>query len=247
MTIAVIDSGVHSSTPTAGGVNLTGAGARDDASDEHGHGTAVASTILRHAAGARIVPIRVMDRDGVLASPELLDAAFEWVLDRRKALGISIVCAAFGDMSHCRSDEEFRGSRLQTAVAALREAGVATVAAAGNWHNVYRAFREQGMAWPAILREAVSVGELAGDRLSANTLRLHRSWGSGCATTVFAAPGPPGKTSGAAAVVAGRVAALRGAHPVASVDELIGLLLASGRTVEDGGLEWPALDYLRTM
>jgi subtilisin family serine protease len=246
MTIAVIDSGVHSSTPTAGGVNLTGAGARGDAADEHGHGTAVASTILRHAPGARIIPIRVTDGDGVLVSPELLDEAFDWVLDRWDGLGIGVISAAFGDMSHCRSDQEWRGSRLQVAIATLRTLGVATVASAGNWHKLYRSSQPQGMAWPAILRETVSVGELAGGRLSSNTQRLHRSWGTGCATTVFAEAEPPGNTSGAAAVVTGQLAELRRATPSASVDELVGRLLAAGRTVEEDGLEWPALPYLRT-
>jgi len=102
----------------------------------------------------------------------------------------------------------------------------------------FRLAQPQGMAWPAILREVISVGALDGTGLHFLSQRLHESHGSGCRTTLFATPAPPGDTSGAAARIAGRLAALGG-----DVDRL----LTETTPVRDDadGLVWPSIIFCR--
>lgn len=198
------------------------------------HGTAVATTILAECPDAKLVVVRVLDDRGWLRSPDGVEAAFAWIAGQRPT-GPAVVCTAFGDMFHHRSDAEFRGSPVARDIADLKARGIPTVAAAGNMYPRFRQAQPQGMAWPAILREVISVGALDEDGAPHFlSQRLHESHGSGCHTTLFATPAPPGDTSGAAARVAGRLAALW-----ADVERL----LAPARPVRDGetGLAWPGL------
>jgi subtilisin family serine protease len=245
--VAVIDSGVDPCAIGSGrllaGVNLSGEGEPHETRDESGHGTAVAATILEVATAARIVPVRLMDDRGGLGDREHVTRAFEWVEQWREALGIAIVCAAFADRGQYENDERFRETALARIIAGLRRAGVPTVAPSGNWKPEHPG---HGMAWPAILREVVSAGALErgpdGLRLTRTTQRLHLRDDTGCRTTVFAEPGPPGETSGAAAVVAGRLAVLRARSPAAPVDELVQAMLAEIAVAsEHGSLLWPTL------
>jgi hypothetical protein len=195
---------------------------------------------------ARLLPIRLLDRRGVLRDPERIDAAFDWIVERADDLQIDLVCAAFADVSVHVCDDRFRGSPLQQHVVALRNRGIPTVCAAGNGFGDPRAQVDQGMGWPAILRDVVSVGAVQrrpeGFRLSPRTRRLHPEQGTGCFTTVFTEPDEPGGTSGAAAVVAGRLAALRANNRGATVDELVQRLLRDGTMGHDeDGLAWPVI------
>jgi subtilisin family serine protease len=248
--VAVIDTGLSPELLDDGvvlpGVNLSDEGDPDDTSDPRHHGDLVGATILHIAPRTRLVPIKLMDARGMLRPPSRLESAFDWVVEHRAALGIGIVCAAFADSSHAQSDEAHRNSRLRRQIAALRRVGVATVAAAGNWYPEHRARQSQGMAWPAILREVVSVGAVErrpdGPWLSRTTQRLHAVQGTGCFTTVFAEPGEPGETSGAAATIVGYLAALRPACADPTVDEMVRTLLRHRRTARDeSGLAWPAV------
>lgn len=249
--VVVIDTGIDPHLLDAAvvlpGVNLSGDGDPDDSTDSHGHGTRVATTILCLAPSTRLVPVRLLNLRGALQPTNTLELAFDWVLRHRSSLGIDIVCAAFADSSHAVSDDRPRNGRLRRQVAELRDRGVATVAAAGNWYPEHRARTPQGMAWPAICREVISVGaverRLDGLWLTRTTQRLHRSLGSGCATTVFAVPGEPGETSGAAATIAGCLARLRPSYPAATVDQMIHTLLARQVPAHDdeSGLIWPAV------
>ncbi|MFC0334686.1 S8 family serine peptidase [Paenibacillus sepulcri] len=250
--VAVIDSGIdpdrlQHGTAMLPGVNLSGDGDGGDTRDYAGHGTAVAATIARIAPGSRLLPVKLMNRRGVLRDTAMIESALAWIIEHREELGIGVVCAAFADSSHRTSDEPLRGSTLQRQVAALREAGIPTVTAAGNWYPEHRGRSLHGMAWPAILRETVSAGALdngeEGVRLANTSQRLHQSLHTGCSTTLFTWPGDPGETSGAAAVVSGCFAALRQADPDASVDALVGRLLRFGREAADeNGLLWPVID-----
>jgi hypothetical protein len=49
---------------------------------------AVAETILGIATGVRVVPVRVMNRFGLEEASEILERAFEWVVENRKRLGL---------------------------------------------------------------------------------------------------------------------------------------------------------------
>jgi hypothetical protein len=243
--VAVIDTGV---TGVSGGVNVTGIGGPDDTSDRCGHGTAVAGAVRDAAGGVCIVPVKAIGDDGVLATPRHLDAAFAWVLDHHERLAIAVVCAAIGDATHATADGLYRDGLVCRAVAALRAAGVPTVAAAGNRQREQEYYGgPYGCSWPAVLRETVSVGAAqqgadGGFEPHPRSQRLHPSVGTGCATTVFAVPGVPGGTSGAAAVVAGMLAAVRRERPADSVDELLaGLLRGAGEVRDAAGLAWPVV------
>jgi subtilisin family serine protease len=241
--VAIIDTGLDPARIDPGrlvpGVNLSLDG--DDTHDPHGHGTAIAATVLANS-NALVLPVKLIGNRGYLRADSQLEVAFEWIVDRASEL--AVVCASFADASHATDDDLHRDSVLRRHILALREAGVPVVAPAGNAYALNRLRNPQGMAWPAILREVVSVGALGldGATLSHHTQRVHDSLGTGCRTTLFAAPGAPGGTSGAAAVVAGRLADLRAAHPSASVAELVGRLLEGTRTVrDDNDLDWPVL------
>lgn len=228
-TVCLIDTGLpagaFASGVVAGGINLSGTGdPADIVSPVSRHGGDMAATILAHCPAARLVVLRVLDENGWLLDRQRLDMAFGWVVAQRAELGISVVCAALADDSHQADDGPYAGTPLQSAIAALRKAGVPTVAPAGNLYPRFCLAQPGGMAWPAILRDVVSVAALdpvTPSRLHPYSQRLPASTGSPCATTLHELPGAPGQTSGAAAVVAGRLAALRQAFPAASVDELL--------------------------
>jgi hypothetical protein len=248
--IAITDTGVAAERLPGGtivnGVNLSGDGPPDDTTDENGHGTSIAASILRVAPWAPIVPVKLICKYGYLRAPEQLEAAFEWVAAHRARFAIGVVCAPFADGSHLTSDESFRGSQLQQQLAALRRDGVPTVAPAGNRYRAHRLWSDQGMAWPAILREVISVGAarraIDGLRLTEMTQRLHASVGGACGTTVFVEPDQPGDTSGATAVVAAHLLRLRAADPSVTVEDLVERLLGERCRASDGSAcSWPAL------
>ena len=157
------------------------------------------------------------------------------------------MCAAFADHTHRRDDLEHRGSPLQQAISKLRGAGVLTVAPAGNAYEVNSGRNPQGMAWPAILREVVSVGALERREdafaLTSRTQRLQHQPETGCGTTVFVEPGPPGDTSGAAGTLAGWLAREKRRLPRPTMENVLVNLCQAQRGVADPGtgLVWPAL------
>lgn len=247
--VAVVDTGLVPGFAAAlPGVNVTGSGRADDTGDRRGHGTAVAATVCAADPHLDVVPVRAMGDDGVLPDPAALEAALRWVTERREELGIAVVCLAVADATQRTSDAGLRDSALARLVAALWRDGVPTVVPAGNRRLELRLRHgDQGLAWPAVLREVVSVGaaEIAADgtlRPGARSQRLHASRGTGCATTLFAVPGEPAGTSGAAAAVAGALAALRRRRPADTAAGLLAALVADHRLVrDDDGRTWPCL------
>jgi Subtilase family len=246
--VAVIDSGIATDDIDGAfrtGINLSGEGSPEDTRDDCGHGTKVASTLRRLAPRSPLVPIKVTDRRGVLPHRDNLTAAFAWIAEHRQANGIAVICAAVGDQSNLTGDDGFRGSALQLQIAALRAAGVLTVAPAGNWRRLHGAGR-QGMVWPAILREIVSVGAVRrtpdGLRLTDGGQRLQAGLHHACATTVFTIDGPPGETSGATAAIAGCLARLAGAGGTPAARGALSALLRLRREArDDDGATWPAV------
>lgn len=243
--IAVVDSGVAAGLAVGSGINLSGDGDAADTADPCGHGTAVASTILDIAPGTALVSVKVTDRRGVLRDRDRLADAFAWIAEQRARQAIGIVCVALGDQSCLASDAAFRGSPLQQRIAALRAAGVLTLAPAGNWRRLNGEHRE-GMVWPAIVREVVSVGAVertpAGLRVSATSQRLRMSGETACGTTLFSAAAPPGETSGATAALAGclaRLAQVRPGPAAGILADMVPQLMQPAR--DDDGGDWPAL------
>jgi hypothetical protein len=250
MTVAIIDTGIlpeHLGTSVIlPGVNLSGEGDVDDTTDSGMHGTAVAKTILSIAPQTQLLPIKLMNRRGSLRNRAKVEEAFDWVLEHHESLGIKIVCAAFADFSNATSDSEHRGSRFQQQIAALREINVATVAPAGNWHQEFCRKSQQGMAWPAIIREVISVGEVERREdslcLSHRTQRLHMRLGTGCQTTVFTTSGQLGNTSGAAASIVGKMANSIQTSCWTSQEKIISDLLENQQMISDrNGFSWASV------
>jgi hypothetical protein len=240
--VAVLDTGIaRDQLPGADilpGLDLTGEGSPDCDDSAELHGTRVARTILSEAPMAALVPVRLVTRCGLIRGRELVEEAVDWVLAERERLRIGVVCLSFADDTNEPSDELHRASRLPSLIGALRRAGIPTVCAAGNWRLHRSNPADQGMAWPAVIRETVSVGALAVGAdgtigLSRVSQRLHPGAGTGCSTTMFALPGEPGESSGATAVAAGRLADLRRTAPDTTVAALIATLLSRGGPVRD--------------
>lgn len=223
-TVAVLDTGLRTTHAdfagrVAGQRNFTADNGGDvnDASDGQGHGTNVAGIIcagevhIGMAPGARIVPLKVLTNSGGGSFQSVADA-LQWVLDNRAALGISALCMSLGDSGNYQSDAQFGNDAIGNRVKQLTELGVVCCIAAGN--EYYTHGSAQGMGYPAIFRQALSVGAVydadvgtisyqsgaeafktAADRITPFSQRLHEKVGSDCATDIFA-PGAPMTSSG---------------------------------------------------
>jgi subtilisin family serine protease len=82
--------------------------------------------------------------------------ALDWVLQNHTTYNISAVCMSLGDGGNYVKDSPFLDDPLKHKIAALRQARVAVVVAAGN--DYYNHNSQQGMGYPAIIRQTVSVG-----------------------------------------------------------------------------------------
>jgi subtilisin family serine protease len=221
---AVLDTGLNTGhVDFAGRVlaqrNFTGdnGGDSDDATDGQGHGTNVGGIVCANrdhrgvAPGAGIVPLKVLSNSGS-GSFSAVDDALQWVLDNREAHTITACCLSLGDGSNRTVDDDLELDPIRNRIRELREVGVATVIASGN--DFFTHDSEQGMAYPAILRECISVGAVydnfeggfryasgaeafssAPDRITPFSQRLHRDAGADCCTDILA-PGAPVTSSG---------------------------------------------------
>jgi subtilisin family serine protease len=225
LAIAVLDSGLDVENVDFAGpgriparVNFTFEdGNRENVKDDVGHGTSVAGIVLAHgrhvgvAPGANVVPIKILDRDGGVGF-EGVQNGLAWVLENHARFGITTVLLGIADGGNYADDdrlgEQFQGIRRQ--IADLRQRRVATVASAGNaWYqfnNLKSPSVKQGMCFPAICRETISVGAVFGapqereitfgDGLFVSraregqiipfSQRLHEREGGNCQTDVFA-------------------------------------------------------------
>ena len=154
------------------------------------------------------------------------------------SVGIRLVCVPQSDGSNRRNDDALQSLELSDAIARLRQQGILTVAAAGNYFRAGRRRLCQGMGAPAILRNVISVGAHSEGALTRHTQRL--ALPGPCRTTVFAPAAPPGGTSGAAAYVTGRLAAavMSGATGEQALEQM--LASASHRT-DCQGTDWPMI------
>lgn len=229
-TVAVLDTGLRTThVDFAGRVlaqrNFTNdnGGDGNDSSDGNGHGTNVGGIIcagdihIGMAPKAGIVPLKVLPNQGGGSFAAICDA-LKWVRDNRDAHGITAVCMSLGDSGNYQDDSKLTGDAVAAEIRALRSLGVATVIAAGN--DFFTHGSQQGMGYPAICRECISVGAVydrdeshgfrynsgaeafstAADRLTPFSQRLHVDVGRACATDIFA-PGAPITSSGIASDV----------------------------------------------
>lgn len=224
VTVAVLDTGLRSThVDFAGrvvpGRNFAADGGRDraDVTDRNGHGTNVAGIVCAGrihtgiAPNARIVPVKVLCDDGTGRFADVRDG-LEWVLDHRATLGISAVCMSMCASDNRTTDTDMPGDAIGALLQELADADVACCVNAGSEYYAHGGL--QGMSYPAIFRQTISVGAVydadegpfryrdgakafstAPDRLTPFTQRLHHKVGGACATSLFA-PGSPVTSTG---------------------------------------------------
>jgi len=223
-TVAVLDTGLRTSHVDFSGRVLQGRNFTSDngasaldPSDGNGHGTNVAGIICAGsvhtgiAPGARVVPLKVLNNEGGGNFAQISDA-LQWTLDNRSKLGISAVCMSLGASNNLASDAGLSSDAIGLRLNALTAAGVACCVAAGNDYFVHGS--AQGMSYPAIFRQTISVGAVydanegsfsyrsgaiahttGPDRITPFSQRLHEKVGGPCATDIFA-PGAPVTSTG---------------------------------------------------
>jgi subtilisin family serine protease len=136
--VAVLDSGVDAHHPDLAGrlvpgIDLVGGDDRPD--DENGHGTRVAGVIAASqgnglgiaggAPGARIMPVRVIDRTGA-TSNAILAEGVRWAV----ANGAEVINLDLGDPGRCRTGVGLRrGGPLDRALRGAADDAVIVVAA----------------------------------------------------------------------------------------------------------------------
>jgi subtilisin family serine protease len=167
LTAAVLDTGLNTQhvdfagrIPTQHNLTDDNNGDPEDATDGNGHGTNVAGIIVANgdhlglAPGANVIPLKVLGNQGG-GSFEAIADALDWVIDNRDAYNISVVCMSLGNGGNY-TDDNFSGDALRPKIETLREARVPVVIAAGN--DYFSHDSQQGMSYPAIIRDCVSVG-----------------------------------------------------------------------------------------
>lgn len=223
LTVAVLDTGLRTSHVDFSGKvraqrNFTGdnGGDPNDASDRHGHGTNVAGIVVANgihlgiAPGGGVVPLKVLGNSGG-GSFNAIDDALQWVIDNHALFNITVANLSLSNSGNSDDDSSFSGFRTKSLISTLRALNIPVVAAAG---NDYFRFQREGMGFPAILREAVSVGAvydanegpfqyLSGaeafssgpNRITPFSQRLHENTNPQTRTDIFA-PGAPVTSSG---------------------------------------------------
>jgi subtilisin family serine protease len=214
-------------------VNCTANGGADDVTDASGHGTHVTGILAADgphtgvAPGCRIVPVKILNgTPGADTSADIargIERGLNWVLENADDHGISVVCLSVGDDKNHNDDSTFANNTIAQAVLALAARNIPVVAASGNLYGVFaKTVAAEGMCFPAILRQTVSVGAVYAqacddalgrpcslgpeygnpstlsskpDQLAIYTQRMARPAGDVCGTDIFA-PGSWVKATG---------------------------------------------------
>jgi subtilisin family serine protease len=224
LTVAVLDTGLNlEHVDFAGRIvaqrNFTSDDSGDPAnvSDGNGHGTNVAGIIVADgdhhgvAPGANIVPLKVLTNSGG-GQFAWIDQALQWAIDNHKQLNISVICMSLGDGGNYNTDDYFNSDSIRNKIQVLRQERVAVVIASGN--DFFPHNSQQGMGYPAIFRECVSVGAVydaaeggfsyqsgavaystRAGQITPFSQRLHKSVNPNTHTDIFA-PGAPITSSG---------------------------------------------------
>lgn len=227
LTVAVLDTGLRIThhdfvgrIRTQRNFTTDNGGDPNDVRDDNGHGTNVtgiiAARIGNHtgiAPDAGIVPLKVLQNTGPTPFTTTREA-LQWVLDHHEEHQITVVSLSLGDPNkNLQNDDSFADDEVRRLIRQLRDRRIPAVVAAGNG---YFKFQIQGMSYPAILRETVSVGAVydanvgnrtyksgaeafstAADRITPFSQRLHETTNANCRTDIFA-PGAPITSSGSA-------------------------------------------------
>lgn len=243
--VAVIDSGIDQAKISGAIIKeIDFCNSREQyetAPNDLSHGTEVIKTILAIAPGTSVISLKVTDEWGNL-SLETLSETLKWIIRNHRDYNLTIICAAIADYSHQQHGGLDKYRDIDQLISDLSDLGITFITAAGNWFTEFKK-QGQGMSWPAIHSRVLSTGALTYEngqfQLQEDSQRLHISSSSQSYTKLFSVPGSPGKTSGAAAVIAGRLAqwqqqtSNRDHHDF--LKEHVQLV-----TMEDG-LKWPCL------
>lgn len=223
LTVAVFDTGLRTShIDFTGRVvaqrNFTDDNGGDDnnANDGDGHGTNVTGIIASDgvhrgiAPEAKVIPVKVLPNTGG-GSFTMIRDGLQWVFDNRIAHNITVVNMSLGDGGNYTSDN-FTGDEIRALIQKLRGVNIPVVVAAGN--DFFSHSSQQGMGYPGIFRETVSVGAVFdaneggftygsgaacissdADQITPFSQRLHTSVSAALRTDIFA-PGAPVTSSG---------------------------------------------------
>jgi subtilisin family serine protease len=235
--VAVIDSGVDLTHPDLAGVNVVAPRNEiwnnTDVTDENGHGTHVAGTIIARtnngagiagiAPGSSLMPVKVLDEFGQGFFSDILDG-----VDWARIHGADIINLSLGGTL-----DPSQVALIQPTFTAARAAGILVVAASGNSGSPV-------MEYPAGLRGVVSVGAVDREDLQADFSTFNRG-------VDLTAPGVDilsttggdyeefSGTSMASPHVAGVAALIWAARPSLTVAELEAVLRASAVDLGDPG------------
>lgn len=223
LTVAVFDTGLRTShVDFAGRVaaqkNFTNdnGGDTNNANDGDGHGTNVTGIIASDdvhqgiAPEAKVIPVKVLPDTGS-GSFTMVRDGLQWVFDNRTTHNITVVNMSLGDGGNYTSDN-FVDDEVRALIQKLRGVNIPVVVAAGN--DFFSHSSQQGMGYPGIFRETVSVGAVFdaneggftygggaactssdADQITPFSQRMHTSVNVALRTDIFA-PGAPVTSSG---------------------------------------------------
>lgn len=195
VTVAVLDTGIayedfstYGRAPDLADATFVSArdfvNADDHANDDNGHGTHVAGTIAQNtnngigvtgvAFGATIMPVKVMDAEGIGTSADVANGVL-WAVNN----GADIINLSLGGPDISRAERQ----AFQVAAAF----GVVVVAAAGNGDE--QGVGESSLLYPAALPSVISVGAVGFDE----TRAAYSNYGSGEEGTILDLVAPGGE------------------------------------------------------
>ena len=179
-TAVVIDSGLRldhvdfeGRIPTAKNFapNTLGVVNGKNADDETGHGTHVAGIIAANgvhqgiAPEANIIPLKIFTAEGT-SELETIDSALRWTLEHRKEYNVTVVNLSWSLCDNARTNPHANAETTRL-IEALAARGVAVVAASGN--NYYTHGSAEGMGYPAIVPQTISVASVYDANIGADT------------------------------------------------------------------------------
>lgn len=203
LTVAVLDTGLNlqhadfkAAIKASRNFSTDDQGAADVVNDYSGHGTNVTGIIASNgprrvdpkrseaanrathpsglhqgvAIGSSIVALKVLP--SLTWTP--IEDALQWVIDNHQTHGITVVNMSLQSGENLQDDGEARFDRMRQLVARLTELRIPVVAAAGNAFAAAQS--AQGMSYPAILRDTISVAAVYDADIKSGLPKRYPDW-----------------------------------------------------------------------